>query len=208
MKRPNRTEINRSNTLDRTGVMEIGLIPDSREDIEPFGKKTLLQQLDQLEEKDPQQQSAKNPTQLRSKKFSQLIKEQKKKPRGSTPPITSKSNKILSSLRDLKTNVQNLGSRWQDKENATESRDCLQSKCSLKSSAFRAGSDTSAPQHPEMVEWMKPRQRQILSKWPIRNVKRKQIEACLFNAEKTEPLQQCSTITSIIASRWASLTSI
>ena len=37
MGRPNRTIINRSNTQDRTGVMEIGLKPDIREDIGPFG---------------------------------------------------------------------------------------------------------------------------------------------------------------------------
>ena len=46
VKRPNRTEIIRSNILERTGVIEIGLKADSRDDIGPFGigamRKTLL----------------------------------------------------------------------------------------------------------------------------------------------------------------------
>ena len=41
MKRPNRTEIIRSNILERTGVIEIGLKADSRDEIGAM-RKTLL----------------------------------------------------------------------------------------------------------------------------------------------------------------------
>ena len=156
MKRPNRTEINHSNILDKTGVMEIRLKPFSTIDIGSFGIGAMSAQ-HQFEEKRPTCNNLRK-TQLnlgaRTSANSAKYKKERKKFLEDQPQhahLNPIRKPIISTSRNLKENVQN--SEIQAIEEVPQSHGTAYSQ-SAHSKVQHSEQDPTPvhPQHPEMAK--------------------------------------------------------